>query len=116
MLDTPTESFYPTHDIMDIIRSEILSREFGSITGYEPDPKREEWRGPEDCPPCPYFCRVQYEDWGMICWATGEPFNACRLGSSMNLGHPSFCRFAKYRRILFRRFELWGMCQYRGDK
>jgi hypothetical protein len=89
----------------ELIRSELLSRKFEPITGYEPDPKREEWQGPEDCPPCPYFCRIHYENWGMIVWSY-ELFNACRLMSSIELGHPTFCRFAEYRRILFRRFEL----------
>lgn len=61
-------------DVLDKIdrREEILFRQFSPVTGYEPDPKREEWQGPEDCKGCPYSYQAKI---GLRCQIKhGYPF------------------------------------------
>lgn len=85
-------------------RQAILFRKFSPVSGYEPDPKREEWQGVEDCKGCPHF------EWIHIGLDHGRKmyFPECKLRPVspqwLPLGDPSLCRFGEYRRILFRKF------------
>lgn len=82
----------------------ILFRKFSPISGYEPDPKREEWRNSKDCLPCPFLTyrripKLIEPEFGIYTWLR------CRLNlKELDLGDPSFCRFSEYRRILLRPF------------
>jgi hypothetical protein len=69
------------------IREAILFRRFSPVSTYEPDPKREEWRGMEDCRCCPAEVLTRRKH--LICSSTNNT---------------ATCRFSEYRRILFRRF------------
>ena len=76
-------------------RLSILLRKFERLSTYEPDPKREEWQGFDDCDQCPHqYCWSQY---GFL-WCRITP-------KTKELGDPSFCRFTEYRSILFRSFR-----------
>lgn len=89
------------------IRDQILFRKFSPVTGYEPDPKREEWKTFNDCRVCPWF------EWRFVGWDHGKKVmrSHCLRKYEANvplstlLGDPSFCRFGEYRRILFRKFR-----------
>jgi hypothetical protein len=77
----------------EIDRLKILLRKFSPVSGYEPDPKREEWQGVGDCWMCPHFtCTFRGEVAFLQVWRCGLNFD------------PSFCRFSEYRSILFRKF------------
>jgi hypothetical protein len=86
-------------------RSEVLFRRFSPVSTYEPDAKREEWKGAKDCWPCPWLgyrkipklVNPQYGIYSVL---------KCKLNTEdvLPLGDPSFCRFTKYRRIVFRNF------------
>ena len=84
-------------------KHEILFRRFSPVSTYEPDPKREEWRGFDDCYGCPHF---RWRFWGFN-HGRKQFISQCliREDERVPLGDPSFCRFTEYRRILFRNFR-----------